>query len=586
MKNREITTPSLGRGIGQILSNYHIPYCSTSAGSPRFSDKVKYPFFWRALLPASGYMYRLLLNTWNVRRVSIVFQGDGELGFSSARVIRKALLEGGIDVVAMLSLKHDVDEHSIGGVSVALQRTHTRYVILSGINDFITKAVYKLGTSGLLTDEMVFMSENALHINGDPTEVYGPDFYDVIRGFIWLPTSPNTVEEPALNVYEYINREVAHAEIPYDYFDEYYMPEAYDCAMMMLLGFKKLLEKNPEVSPKLLGERQFQEKMNWTLFKDLNYSGLTWSDMKLDSKGDLEMPILVSRYTGNYMNRTSFALSDLGFTRFLEYNTSNPIFHNDAAIPPPDGPIISSRSYASDTFEGAFIIALTSTGAVISVASIAFFIAFRHDNIAKSASIPECVACLSGCCIGYLSLLFFLGTPTTVACKARVALISTAFGVVVSCLASRSLFIAVIFSTRQVYKNSKALNITHRRFKYCNLLVVALELALVAAWGYFSKVRVRSIETNTIFYEVCVEAVEKGLSMSFMSAALFVYNILIYVALLCSLYLQKDVGPDRSDELTALVITSLIVPIALIIISGLDNTVSPDADFRGAPLKA
>ncbi|KAJ3405919.1 hypothetical protein HDU80_000489 [Chytriomyces hyalinus] len=458
----------------------------------------------------------------------------------------------------------------------------TRYVILSGINDFITKAVYKLGKSGLLTDEMVFMSENALHIKGDPVEVYGPDFYDVIRGYIWLPTSPNPVEEPALNVYEYINRELAHAEIPYDYFDEYYMPETYDCAMMMLLGIKKLLEENPEISPKLLGERRFQDKMNWTLFKDLNYSGVTWPDMKLDSQGDLEMPILVSRYTGNYMNRTSFALSDLGFTRFLEYNTSNPIFHNDDTIPPPDGPIISSRSYSSDTFEGEFIIALTATGALLSIASIAFFITFRHDNIAKSASIPECVACLSGCCIGYLSLLFFLNTPTTMACKARVALISTAFGVVVSCLASRSLFIAVIFSTRQVYKNSKALNITHRRFKYCNMLVVALELVLVAAWGYFSKVRVRYIETNAIFYGVCVEAAEKGLSMSFMSAALFVHNIIIYVALLCSLYLQKDVGSDRSDELTTLVITSLIVPLALIIINGLDNTVSSDADFRVA----
>ncbi|KAJ3232583.1 hypothetical protein HDU81_002846 [Chytriomyces hyalinus] len=573
---------STTRGIGQILSNYQIPYCSTSAGSPRFSDKVKYPFLWRALLPASGYTYRLLLKTWNVRRVSIVFQGDGELGFSSARVVRKALLESGLDVIATFSLKSDFDDDSIGGVSDALQRTHTRYVILSGVNDFITKAAYKLGKSGLLTKEMVFMSENALHVQGDPTEIYGPDFYDVIRGFIWLSTSPNPVHEPGLKVYEYINRELAHADIPYDYFDEYYMPEAYDCAMMMLLGFKKLLKENKEITPKLLGERRFQEKMNWTLFKDLNYAGVTWPDMRLDSLGDLEMPILVQRYTGDYMNRTSFALSDLEFTRFVEYNTSEPIFHNDATIPPPDGPTISSRSYANNTFEGAFIIALTATGAILSIASIAFFIAFRRDNIAKSASIPECVACLSGCCIGYLSLLFFLNTPTTVACKARVALISTAFGVVVSCLASRSLFIAVIFSTRQVYKNSKALNVTHQRFKYCNMLVVAVEVVLVAAWGYFSKVRVRCIETNADFYGVCVEASEKGMSMSIISVVLVVYNILIYIALLFSLYLQKDVGSDRSDELTTLLITSLIVPIILTIIKSLENTASPDADFRVA----
>ncbi|KAJ3229115.1 hypothetical protein HDU81_005644 [Chytriomyces hyalinus] len=74
---------SKNRGIAQILSSEKIPYCSGSTGSPRYADKNEYPYFWRTLPNSSGRYIAFLLQYWNIKRVSIIYQNDNELGIAS-----------------------------------------------------------------------------------------------------------------------------------------------------------------------------------------------------------------------------------------------------------------------------------------------------------------------------------------------------------------------------------------------------------------------------------------------------------------------------------------------------------------------
>ncbi|KAJ3236875.1 hypothetical protein HDU81_010240 [Chytriomyces hyalinus] len=254
-------------GIGEILSLHQLPFCGNCATSPRFSDKNKYPYYWRPLPPVTGDSYLLVLKTWNVKRVAIVYEKDDELGLSSALIVHQSLVRGDIEVITSIALPSEFDKAAYDVSSKSLKTLHSRYVIVLGSNPFIGTTVYRLSKSGLNPAEMVYLSENALNHYMDPVVALGPDYYSVIRGFIW-------VTNPVNPVYEAVRQ--MHAQ-------------AYDCVMMMLLGFHKLLQENPEYTAEMLQNRQLQQYMNWTLFRDLDYHGLTWDEMRLNPTGDLEL---------------------------------------------------------------------------------------------------------------------------------------------------------------------------------------------------------------------------------------------------------------------------------------------------------
>ncbi|KAJ3226901.1 Metabotropic glutamate receptor 2 [Chytriomyces hyalinus] len=70
------------RGLAQILSVEQIPYCAAVTGSPRFSDKNKYAYFWRMLPNSNGKYVAFILKYWNVKHVAIIYQADNEIGTS------------------------------------------------------------------------------------------------------------------------------------------------------------------------------------------------------------------------------------------------------------------------------------------------------------------------------------------------------------------------------------------------------------------------------------------------------------------------------------------------------------------------
>ncbi|KAJ3239854.1 hypothetical protein HDU78_002592 [Chytriomyces hyalinus] len=70
------------RGLAQIMSLEQIPYCTAVTGSPRYSDKSKYSYFWRMLSNSSGRYVAFILKYWNVKHIAIIYQADNELGTS------------------------------------------------------------------------------------------------------------------------------------------------------------------------------------------------------------------------------------------------------------------------------------------------------------------------------------------------------------------------------------------------------------------------------------------------------------------------------------------------------------------------
>ncbi|ORY40239.1 periplasmic binding protein-like I [Rhizoclosmatium globosum] len=94
------------------FSLHEIPYCSALIGSPRFSDKNKYPFFFRTFASMTGFGQIIfqLLDVWNVKRVALIVQKDDEVGLASGRDMRRFLERNGIIILADLQLSSNIDK--------------------------------------------------------------------------------------------------------------------------------------------------------------------------------------------------------------------------------------------------------------------------------------------------------------------------------------------------------------------------------------------------------------------------------------------------------------------------------------------
>ncbi|KAJ3402350.1 hypothetical protein HDU80_005166 [Chytriomyces hyalinus] len=558
-------------GIGEILSLYQLPFCGNCATSPRFSDKNKYPYYFRPLPPVTGDSYLLALKTWNVKRVAIVYEKD------AAQIVHQSLVRGNIEVITSIALPSDFDKATYDVSSKALKTFHSRYVIVLGSNPFIGATVYRLSKSGLDPSDMVYLSENALQHYMDPLITLGPDYYNVIRGFIWVTNPFNPAHQVVKQMQVEVSK-IAGADIPFEYVSRIYLTQAYDCVMMMLLGFHKLLQENPQYTAEMLQNRQLQHHMNWTLFKDLgtvssgDYHGLTWDEMRLNPTGDLELPIILYRYTGHHLNVTSFALSNLDWTEFVEYNKTGPIFHNNSTVPPPDGPKpLTHYSNSVATLQGFLLAVLASIGTLATVSLAAVVVSFRNNKVVRRAAIPEILTFIAGCSIGYTSLWFYIGDPTVGGCKARVVLVAVSYVCMVASLTLRSLFMVAIFLSGKAYRNSKALKNVQARFWGYLALFVAVEVMLVTAWSLTSKMRTIEMETDEFTYTQCSEI---GTTAGWTIMVLMhVLHVLVFVLLLYTLYQHKHIKSESAqDHLTTLVLTAQTFIICVVMVEGLAGT--------------
>ncbi|KAI9351526.1 periplasmic binding protein-like I [Obelidium mucronatum] len=424
------------RAPAQQFSIHKIPYASFGSTSPRLSDKINYPYFWRPLTSAGlgNHMFQLL-KTWKVKRFAIVFQKDDDMGSQYAKDIVDSLTSQGMKLVQSIGLLSTLSNEGIGYAYSALKRADARYIIISGQTLFTTQIYYSLASMGLIGTNYVYISYSSSTSSRDLIgSIQGVEVYEKFPGMIkFYSPSPNSLESLYRKYYAMVLElmQTSRSEFRFlmktlfEWFSNQGLGlEAdFDSAMMLLMGFDKLLKSNPSYTPDLLASRKLQDHMNYTLFQNLGYNGLTSQPVILNAKGDLNLPYIITYYTGDYSNTTVFGETDMFGTSFLYNNHSLPVFYGGSSIPPPDGPpeyeiveIVLNHQHPL----GRGILALLFSGILICFMANTFLIWFRTKSIIKRSSLIFLVPVTMGAFILCCSIVFFYNTATVFSCSARV----------------------------------------------------------------------------------------------------------------------------------------------------------------------
>ncbi|KAJ3229114.1 hypothetical protein HDU81_005643 [Chytriomyces hyalinus] len=221
------------RGLAQILSLEQIPYCTAVTGSPRYSNKHKYGYFWRILSNSSGKYVAFILKYWNIKHIAIIYQADNELGTSTFSQIKSAVAQQNVEVLASIGLKTMFLDDTMNTAVATLRRVDARYIIISGTSSFVGSVIYPMGQAGLVGPDHVWIVYNRPKPSADARD------YRFLKGMISVGSTASGNYDNLIAVFNKTT-EMAESPFGYDYFATYAMPGFYDATYMMLLGFDKV----------------------------------------------------------------------------------------------------------------------------------------------------------------------------------------------------------------------------------------------------------------------------------------------------------------------------------------------------------
>ncbi|KAJ3402256.1 hypothetical protein HDU80_005245 [Chytriomyces hyalinus] len=399
-------------GEAEILSNYKIPYCSGASSSPRFSNKNNYPYFWRTLAATGiGNHFVRLLETWNVTRVSLIYQKDDDNAYqmyldmlAAIRATSDNSAKKSIHILANIAMVTAVDTISIEYAAKEIESSDSRYIILSGQNQFISQVYYGMGKLGMLNPTRVWMANNMPLPVFDNTK-FQDDYYPMLQGFIFIQylraaTSGPKYDRLLASVIELGGGNFPPAFSPNWFFQISATQLNYDCAMLMLLGFDRVLKSSPENTVEMLASRKLNDKLDFTFFQNLGYQGLVADPLELTNNGDLAVPFQAFSMTGVGSNMTVFGQTDVNATTFDYYPNTFPVFYGGSSIPPADGPhLVLPRKYLFSTTNkgGKLMLFFIISGSAVTMSTLAFTFSFRHQKTIIRTSTTYLFATSVGC---------------------------------------------------------------------------------------------------------------------------------------------------------------------------------------------
>ncbi|KAJ3021127.1 UNVERIFIED_CONTAM: hypothetical protein HDU68_009788 [Siphonaria sp. JEL0065] len=357
----------------------------------------------------------------------------------------------------------------------------------------------------------------------------------------------------------------------------------FDCTMMLILGFDKLLRENPQFTPEQLSSRSLSKYLNFSQFLDLGYDGLAAQPVVMNSRGDLMMPYMASSYNGTvnkgvtnsnqnpfFMN--TFAFTDLRATNITYYQGAQPMFFDGSNTPPPDGPpkiIITPSVNDLNSSNGKGIVALVFVGLLFSVATGTFFIKFQNLKAVKMASVPECLVIVFGSMLSYISLGFYVGNVTKTACKARIWLVLMGYVCMMIPVIMKNVRLFIILKSK---KRLDAAMLT-----FINRIVIALgvfiELALLVYWTISAKTAPVQIVADGFSFYICESTDVGGVSVKLLST----FTTIIHFLLMVLAYMLKDVDPIYNESAALATIFALVgIIVALLQILPSNPTYSLD----------
>ncbi|TPX57228.1 hypothetical protein CcCBS67573_g09277, partial [Chytriomyces confervae] len=563
------------KGSAAVLSNQQIPICSSGSSSPRFSNKNNYLYFWRTMrgMGIGGHMVQLL-HAWNVQRVAVISQARDDMGRLAGIEISDTLHANGIQVVVRMALLDTSDPTPYDYAATVLKNSNVRYFILSGQKSFNARAAYMLGKRGLTGDEYVWMGNNQPKPLGDPLKLYGPDFSTIIRGFImFIQMPPNTTKPLFKSVYNQFN-EAQGVSMSISDFNVYFtLQMSYDCVMMLLLGFDKAVK---EQGVDLLARRGLSDRMNFTYFQDLGYDGLSATPNRLNAFGDLSTGYQAVMY-GQNGTQIELGETDGEVTKFTFYEGVVPVFHEGGTVPPNDGSIvIPDRVYGLSSVYGIIILVASAFGIVLCLGSFYILIKYRRNEIIRASSVPESLLMTTGLLIGYATLLLFIDTQTAFKCNLVVIGYALSFCFVFTGFLSKNWITISIFV---ITAKSSHAEMWQRasRFRMLNLALILGEIGLLWAWLVQAGMAPVKLTVDGYSFQTCLP--RANLSMF---AGLYVYNGVLFAAVVPTIVMSSQVTHFRYNDSTQLVSAVVTLALLLICIVAIEDAQDFYTDFKVA----
>ncbi|KAJ3399302.1 hypothetical protein HDU80_008087 [Chytriomyces hyalinus] len=530
---------SAAKGAAQILSNYQIPFCSGTIVSPRYSDKAKYPYFWRTFPNTYAKNLILLLTTWKVQRVSVIYESDEEIGLSSWFELSKLFRKTNIQVISDIPLKGEFGSDGGALMRQTLQLTDSRYMVVFGQSGFVGRVLKCAGESGLYGSKYVWISANGPILDQDSESL------PVLKGVITaspcdFPTASSSKLRAQVD-------NVAGFDFDQFYFDAYGLASYYDCVMLMLLGFRKLSK-----SPESLSKRLLQAEMNFTLFQDLGYDGALADSIILDANGDIELPFCFSRLSGSYLNISIFAMSGKEAQDFAEYQTTAPIFYDDSSTPPPDGPpsVLIQSNGMNDR---------------------------DRINRVKAGAPVELGALSIGCCVMYASLMLYIQSLDPLLCRLKVGVTGAAAIVILVPLIAKNSIKVWLFRQKVIQKKVASI-MAHQRWVQAGVMVVGASLVLAKAVMGGDAVQVLSDFDGKYLH--CVEPMKVSPASRAVMGVYFGFVAVLWLMLPVLAFMSAHIRSTEHNEATPLVLTAVTSLGGFCLTQATMVSSSRDTDFK------
>ncbi|KAI9349101.1 periplasmic binding protein-like I [Obelidium mucronatum] len=442
----------------QELSSNQIPYCSFFLGSPRLDDRNIFNYFFR-MFPSMrlGKPIALFLESLSVRQIGIVYQKDADSTLQIALDIVQTMQSKGIIVAVNVPLISKLTPAILDYAVTTFKQTTARYIIAIGSSDWLSNVVYTFGKRKMVGPNYVWITSNAPKPKSrDLMKVYGPDYYSFLTGLLVINSiTASEYSETYYATLMSLNQMAGFNPLDSGIFSNFNTKLAYNCTMLMLLGFDKALAAASPSDPKLLAERRLQGIMNSSHFSNLGYQSLVYRLIQLTERGDMKTQYQFRAYNGTKYSISGavhlgkiqalkerilgIGATDRELTSFEFYPDSQGFFFNGSL--PLDG-LPVQYSYTLEWQAGKIIVAMSCIGFLATFFSIIFLILFQSSAILRVASVPECLAIVLGCVSIQLHIYLHFGeAPAILICHLRNWAFNLGFNLVISTLICKNLLV-------------------------------------------------------------------------------------------------------------------------------------------------
>ncbi|KAJ3104161.1 hypothetical protein HDU97_009512 [Phlyctochytrium planicorne] len=327
-----------------VASQFKIPFCGPSQGSPTLSDFRNFPYFFRVQLGKGiGPHIARFFAYYSIKRV-VLISGPDLFSASAMDETETYLARSGVTILARLRVTLDMlDKDDYSPVLQRMKLLGGVYYLTSLLAEHVSGFFYTAADNGFVTKETVWMGFNTPYLDRTLPDDMIAKHKAYATGYIVIgPTQESSefaTERFRKKYWSRMNQtnpawfEEANG-VPYE--DS---AALFDCMKITLLGINQYLENNPHLKASDLSNPVVRAGLTISKFSDLGYHGVTTSESQFSDEGDLLGPFIFVDFRESLMGSTqvvgyrdAFALTYADASDFVELR-SPLLFGNSSKWP-------------------------------------------------------------------------------------------------------------------------------------------------------------------------------------------------------------------------------------------------------------